>query len=114
MPRIVFSQTFKSGETASFNLDIAGLFNDIEGNSLSYELEGSSFSALSISGTEISGQVDSEGSHTLTIIASDGVYQVTHTIEVDASFEPESDGGALGWLSLLLGTLALTRRRTQR
>ena len=103
--------TFKSGQAASFSLDIAGLFNDVEGNSISYQVEGASFSALSISGTQITGQVDSEGRHPLTIIASDGVHQVTHTIELDASQEPESDGGALGWLSLLLGLTAMARRR---
>ncbi|QDF76291.1 MULTISPECIES: S8 family serine peptidase [Shewanella] len=105
---------FKSGSSANFTLDIAGLFNDLEGNSLSYEVEGTGFSALSISGTEITGQVENEGSHMLTIIASDGVHQVTHMLEVDASFEPESDGGSLGWMSLILGALALVRRRTSR
>ncbi|TVP14806.1 S8 family serine peptidase [Shewanella sp. KCT] len=105
---------FKSGSSANFTLDIAGLFNEAEGNSLSYQVEGSGFSALSVNGTEITGQVENEGSHMLTIIASDGVHQVTHMLEVEASFEPESDGGSLGWMSLILGTLALVRRRTSR
>lgn len=104
--------SFKSGSSASFNLDVSGLFTDMEGNGLSYQVEGSSFAALSISGTQITGQVDSEGSHPLTIIASDGEHEVSHTLQIEASQAQESDdGGALGWLSLLLGLTAMVRRR---
>ncbi|MCG9711474.1 S8 family serine peptidase [Shewanella insulae] len=104
--------SFASGNSASFNLDVNGLFTDMEGNSLSYRVEGSSFAALSISGTQVTGQVDSEGSHPLTIIASDGEHEVSHTLQIEASQAPESDdGGALGWLSLLLGLTAMVRRR---
>ncbi|WP_028762333.1 S8 family serine peptidase [Shewanella colwelliana] len=104
--------SFKQGQSASFSIDIAGLFTDVEGNSLSYTLEGSSFTALSISGTEIIGELDSEGSHPLTVTASDGVHEVSHSLNVTSTFEPESDsGGSLGLLSLLLAGLMTQRRR---
>ena len=107
--------TFKQGELASFTLDISGLFTDVEGNTLNYSVDGSSFSSLSISGSEISGQLDTEGSHQLTVTASDGQHQVSHNLSVVASLEPEADnddGGSLGMVSLLLAGLISLRRRT--
>ncbi|MCW3171517.1 S8 family serine peptidase [Shewanella subflava] len=104
--------TFKQGESASFTLNIGGLFTDAENNPLSYTVAGSGFSALSITGTEVSGQLDTEGSHQFTVTASDGEHEVSHTLMVESSFEPESDsGGSLGMLSLLFAGLVAFRRR---
>ncbi|MDP5146896.1 S8 family serine peptidase [Shewanella sp. ULN5] len=104
--------TFKQGETAGFTINIGGLFTDAENNSLSYTVTGSGFSALSITGTEVSGQLDTEGSHQLTVTASDGEHEVSHSLMVESSFEPESDsGGSLGMFSLLFAGLVAFRRR---
>ena len=75
-------------------------------------MTGSGFSALSITGTEVSGQLDTEGSHQLTVTASDGEHEVSHSLMVESSFEPESDsGGSLGMFSLLFAGLVAFRRR---
>ncbi|MDO6678324.1 S8 family serine peptidase [Shewanella sp. 4_MG-2023] len=102
--------TFKKGDSASFTMDIDGLFMDVEGNSLSYTVEGSGFTALAIAGTQITGELDSEGSHQLTVTASDGVNEVSHTLTVESTYEKDS-GGSLGMLSLLFAGLIALRRR---
>ncbi|QIR15582.1 S8 family serine peptidase [Shewanella aestuarii] len=102
--------TFKKGKSGSFTLDIAGLFIEAEGNALSYIVMGSGFSALAINGTEISGELETEGTHEFTVIASDGVNEASHTLTVESTFKKDS-GGSLGMLSLLFAGLIALRRR---
>lgn len=104
--------TFKKGASGSFTIDVTGLFSDAEGDSLSYQVEGTGFKSLSINGSLITGELDAEGQYTIVVTASDGVNEVSHTLAVEATFEPKKDsGGSMGMLSLLLAGMISIRRK---
>ncbi|WP_076540813.1 S8 family serine peptidase [Shewanella sp. UCD-KL21] len=105
------TMVFKKGEAGTFGIDISGLFIEPEGDVLSYSVEGSGFKSLSIDGMSVTGELEEEGSYQLTVIASDGIHEESHSMTVESEFEAKSSGGSLGWLSLLLGGLVAIRRR---
>ncbi|MCL1141215.1 S8 family serine peptidase [Shewanella gaetbuli] len=104
--------SFTEGGSATFGLNITGLFIEREGNPLSYSLSGDGFSSLALNGMNVVGTVAQAGSHTLTITASDGEHEVSHSVQVEAEATEKDSGGSLGWLSLILAGFIGLRRRS--
>nr|WP_249318951.1 S8 family serine peptidase [Pseudoalteromonas sp. BDTF-M6] len=97
--------------TAHLQLAFDGLFTDSEGDMLSYSVD-SSLSGLMVEGTELSGVIDQAGIHTVTILASDGVNEVSHTISVNVAEQPkDKNSGGFGFFILVLSSFLVFNRR---
>ncbi|WP_394131974.1 S8 family serine peptidase [Shewanella maritima] len=106
------AMTFKKGSTASFSVDVSGLFIETEGDALDYSVTGTGFNSLAMDGMNVVGELAEEGNFSFTVTATDGEFEASHSVSVNAEFEPEDDdGGSLGWLSLLLAGFVAARRR---
>ncbi|NKF50880.1 S8 family serine peptidase [Shewanella sp. WXL01] len=105
--------SFNQGESASFSVDIAGLFTDVEGDALSYSVMGDGFKSLSLDGMMVMGEVEASGNYQFTVTASDGEHEVSHSVDVAAEMIATDDdsGSSLGWLSLLIAGFIGLRRR---
>lgn len=103
-------QVNSEGE-ALIEISFDGLFWDSEGDMLTYSIE-SSLQGLSLSGTDLSGAINQAGTHAITITASDGVSQASHTISVIVAEMPkEKSSGGFGLFILLVSSFLLFNRR---
>ena len=101
----------EKGDTANFSIDISGLFSDLDNESLSLQVQGEMFNSLSISNEIIEGAIDVEGNHSITITATDGVYEASYVVNVEVTYEEKKNSGSFGLLSLLFVGLISIRKK---
>lgn len=100
--------TLSTDETASINL--ATLFNDAEGQSISFSASNLP-AGLTLSGSTIAGKVANAGKFSTLITATDSAGASSQaTLNFEAT-QPKGSSGSFGWYSVFaLIALALTRR----
>ena len=119
MPAIELS--FDEGSSSEFEIDFTGVFSDQENDALTFSVLGDGFKSLTLEGMKVIGEVSEEGTHQVTLTATDGINEVSHNIEVTASVvlapipapvveEKKSSSGSFGFASLLAGLLFLRRK----
>ena len=88
---------FQFNEDGSFTQDISQYFSDIEGDELSYSVEGSDHIAAIIAGAELSmtSEADWNGTEYITIMVSDDQRRETTTVEMQVIVNPVNDAPAL-------------------
>ncbi|MDP8210870.1 MAG: choice-of-anchor J domain-containing protein [Candidatus Stygibacter australis] len=88
---------FQFNEDGSFVQDISQYFSDIEGDELSYDVEGSEHIDASIAGTELSMTADADwnGVEYITIMVSDDQSRETTTVEMQVIVNPVNDAPVL-------------------
>lgn len=90
--------------------------NDVDGDELTYKWTQTGGSALTFNDTDVNISVTAEeaGSYTFSVVANDGSVDSeagSVTLTVNAKKDAGSDGGSLGWLTMLLLPFAGLRRR---
>ncbi|WP_394175353.1 S8 family serine peptidase [Thalassotalea litorea] len=99
----------KMGGAASIAIDISDLFEEIEGQALTYSVFSDSIDNLSYIDGMIIGETKTGGQHTINITASDGVYETDYALSIEVI--GNNSGGGIGFLFLLLTGFATLARR---
>ncbi|WNC68924.1 S8 family serine peptidase [Thalassotalea nanhaiensis] len=91
-------------------IDIAAMFTDVEGDSLTFTVTGLPMGLTYANGL-ISGTTDVEGVHVLTVTASDGINETSTNLELVIEDETTSSGSFGGFLLAFAGLSFLRRRK---
>jgi len=88
---------FQFNEDGSFTQDISQYFSDIEGDELSYAVEGSEHISATITGADLSmtAEADWNGTEYITIMVSDDQSRETTTVEMQVIVNPVNDAPVL-------------------
>ncbi len=109
-PTTVQAPIANNGST-EVSIDVAKMFRDIEGDSLTYSVAGLP-AGMSYANGMITGSTDVEGSHMVTVTASDGVNETSTSFEIMVEDNTtSSSGGSFGGFLLALAGMSLLRRR---
>lgn len=99
-----------SDDVAEVSIDVTDLFADVNQDSLSYSVIGNGI--LSLSETNLVGSFTEVGDYSYVVTATDGEYSAQTVVNISVLEKESSDGGAMGWLTLMLAGLLFRRKQS--